>query len=137
MEYYNKALDYFQKLIGSGNTESSQLDKIGRFFFRDLWSGVFPRDLYIVSKKHPYAIVNTDKSGEPGQHWLAIIYVDRNTHIFYDPFSDRPTGFKSGIKYIRPDLDKEQALMEENCGQRALSFIFVYDQFGKTEAMKI
>lgn len=101
--------------------------------------GVFPSDLIPKMKVGQYSILNLDKSGEPGSHWIAI-FKDKAKVWVYDSFGRRskkiiPLIFKSGNgKVFNTDLDAEQEIHEENCGARSLGWICVVDSLGIRDA---
>ena len=49
--------------------------------------GVFSRDTLPQKVHWPSAlIINTDKSNQPGEHWLAIYYDENGTSEFFDSY---------------------------------------------------
>jgi hypothetical protein len=114
-----------------GSTYNSDLDVVGKHLWPAEWSGVCPSDKYQPRQTKPYAIINVDKSNEPGSHWMAIC-----DGLVYDSFG-RKTSSLVDIEHLADtDPDAEQDAAEENCGQRCLAWIWVYDKLGR-EAAKL
>lgn len=137
---YNITVREIAKWLGTnGITDSLQLTKLGKHLFGQKWSGVYAADQKANWKgSQRYAIYNLDPSYLGGSHWVSVIK-ENGKILFYDSFG-RPA------KQILPDLggsvvntepDAEQTDKQENCGQRALSAIFIYDQFGKAAFLKL
>jgi hypothetical protein len=70
--------------------------------------GVFPRDKVPRITKYPSSlIVNTDKQGERGEHWLAI-YVDKYKNCeFFDSF-----GLSEKITVSMATLERFQEIIQ-------------------------
>jgi hypothetical protein len=69
------------------NTE--EIDKLLRKICGDVFIGVFAKDQLPVQRKRPTLIVvNTDPSGQPGTHWIAM-YIDKYGEYF-DSLGDKP-----------------------------------------------
>jgi len=137
------AIKAISKRIGHNKTTwARQLDQVGSELFGNKWSGVATSDDYLVDQEKPYAVVNVDKLGQSGSHWLAVIW-ELTGEIIYDSYGRKLKlcgglgGRSNGRKKIWPDQDVEQTLQQTNCGQRSLSFIFIYDQYGKKMAMAL
>lgn len=45
-------------------------------------------------------IVNTDKKGEPGTHWLAMYFPSKDKAEFFDSFGQRPSFYSNIFKKI-------------------------------------
>lgn len=134
---YKKALDFFTKILGNGETLQTDLDSIGKLFFQNKWSGVFPYNMLKLSKSKPYAIINLDKFGEPGSHWISVIYLSDSDRLVYDSFGRKIQLNGKTKKIIHSEDDAEQRTNEYNCGQRSLSFIFIFDQYDMNFALYI
>ena len=140
---YNKALDEISKRIGNKTTFTSDLNMMGKELFGSKFKGVYPSDkIPILTDQQPYAILNLDKSNEPGSHWIAIAKENGKISI-YDSFGRDskdiiPTVHKSGNgKVINSDQDVEQKLIETNCGGRSLAWLFIFDNYGSSNALLI
>lgn len=106
--------------------------------FGDKYRGTYAADtLPALTKKRPYCIGNLDKKNEGGSHWIALAKSGKDV-IFYDSFGRKA---KSIIdlekKVLNTEDDAEQDIFEENCGQRCLAWLYVFDKMGKKEALQI
>lgn len=144
MLYETILSDEVEPKIGTGITYLEDLNKLGNEYFGSKFTGVFPADqIPKLSARKPYAIINLDKSGQPGSHWIALAYSKRRISgariMVYDSFG-RPTktilpSLKG--KFIDTEYDAEQGLKEENCGARSLAWLLLFDLFGPKVAIKI
>jgi hypothetical protein len=143
--YKNKLREIEKMMKKKDITYLEELDIIGRRLFRTKFRGVYPSDkIPPLNNLTPYAILNLDKSGEPGSHWVAIA---RSKHqdasYFYDSFGRRNTKLMpnlriSGNGRIKDtELDKEQKIRETNCGQRCLAFLAIFNEYGEDVAKLI
>ena len=86
-------------------------------------------------KTKTYAIVNLDDSTQVGSHWVAIVKEKNKTYI-YDSFGRKtykilPELVQSGNGIIKEtENDAEQGKEMEDCGQRSLASLMVYDKYG-------
>src|SRR6056300_558843 len=86
MKIYNSKLKILENLIGNDTTWLHELDKAGKKLFGTKFSGVYPSDkIPKLTKSKCYCILNLDKSGEPGSHWIALAKV-KDKIMFYDSF---------------------------------------------------
>lgn len=127
-DWYNIELKRFIGLLGSGITTGSDLDRVGRSEFKGKWSGIFMSDQNLP--RRGYCIVNTDRVGDPGVHWVAV-----GSGMVYDSFGRSNILNKPGLKDT--DYDAEQTNNEANCGQRCLAWLSVLDSYGPDEAATI
>lgn len=132
---YNHYLKLIQSKYGNKETSSSELKKIGKRLFKNKFVGVFPSDRIPKMQNNQYAIVNLDSSDQAGSHWVSIAKSNKGIHI-YDSFGRKvkkilPSLKQSGNGTIfEPEADVEQSQESENCGQRCLASLCVYDNFG-------
>ena len=142
MNIYNMALKHIENAIGhNGTTWNDRLHRAGKNMFGKKFSGVYPSDDIKWKKGSIYAIVNLDGKYEPGSHWTLVIK-DGNNKLFYDSFGRKaskimPSLNKGKGNIINTELDPEQDIKENNCGQRSLAACFVYDQFGREMFLKL
>ncbi len=138
---YQLCLEQHHKEIGNKTTFSDTLDKQGKKYFNSKWLGVFPRDTFIKKlplEKGKYAIVNVDKASQPGSHWLGVVTLGGNKIMLWDSFGrEKISELFKQAKLTIPDMDKDQTISQIDCGQRALSWLNVYDMLGKKAAMSI
>lgn len=141
MDYYNTIVNRLMKQYPR-ETYGGQLDYTGRQMLGNKWGGVYPSDAIPPPQiEKPYIIVNLDKRNEPGSHWVAIAY-DKGTNYVYDSFGRKTTKILPALKqrggFIKEaDRDPEQSVDEDNCGQRCLAWLKVFNDLGKRAALKI
>jgi len=136
---FNKCLEQHHKEIGNKTTFSTTLDEQGKKYFKNKWLGVFARDKFIKKlplEKGKYAIVNVDKSNQPGSHWLGVVTLGGSKIMLWDSFGRKEISdlFQN---VVIPDMDKDQTNEQIDCGQRSLSWLNVYDMLGGKAAMEI
>lgn len=131
-----------EAIIGNDTTFSLQLKKIGQFLFGRRFVGVYPSDKLPYLRHSQMCIANLDASDLPGSHWIAMVKNGRDTY-FYDSFGRKatkimPTITKEGGA-IKEDLTRtaEQKTTENDCGQRSMTWLIIYDVYGPKEALKI
>jgi hypothetical protein len=131
---YKQNLKVMTKILGKGSTTNHELHKVGKQLFKHNFGGVFSADQIDSMDKGKYFIVNLDDSDEKGSHWIAV--ARRGKHLLvYDSFGRRllkilPELLDEDAIIIESEHDSEQKDIEENCGQRCLSFLMVYDKLG-------
>jgi len=140
---YKNILSKVEKTLGSGATYNTELETFGKQLFGKKFHGVYAADkLPKLTKTQPYAIINLDKSGEGGSHWIALAKSGAKI-IFYDSFG-RPNrsilpmlNEEAKIKIVDTEDDAEQNIVEENCGARCMVFLIMFDKFGEKIALQI
>ncbi len=117
-------------MIGhSTTTYTDDLMKLGRYFFGKKFKGVYSED-NIPILKNQYAIINIDNA-----HWLGMANDGKNTYI-YDTFGRNskkilPEIFRSGNgNIIDSDRKPEQIKSEEDCGQKCIAWLCLFDNYG-------
>ena len=135
---YNTQLKKLEKKLGINSTYSSQLTEHGIKMFGDKYQGTFASDtLPTLTKKRPYCIGNLDKKNEGGSHWVALAKCGKDT-LFYDSFGRQAKSIIAlEMNILNTEDDAEQGIFEENCGQRCLAWLYVFDKLGKKEALTI
>lgn len=132
---YSKILNRIERKYGNKETNTDQLTKIGKKMFKMKFKGVFAADQIPLMKNKEYAIINLDDSDQGGSHWIAVIK-EKNKVLIYDSFGRRtfkilPELIQSGNGVVlETENDAEQGDLEENCGQRCLVALKVYDKYG-------
>ncbi len=102
-------------------TTQHQLDELGKKIFFD-WRGIFAK--FDAMPASGYWISNTGSRASGGFYWLAHC-----GDATYDSFGRDVYGDLSG--------DAEQAMLETNCGQRALAWQCVCHDHGVAAAKLI
>ena len=82
---YNQVLKLVEHQLSNKTTYQRDLLKFGKRVFGDKFVGVFASDRIPKLKEGQYAILNLDKSDEPGSHWIAVAMKNNKTHV-YDSF---------------------------------------------------
>lgn len=142
---YNQYLSKLTDLIGNEVTFSDELEQLGNQLFDHKFKGVFPSDkLPKLSNIQPYSIVNLDNSSQPGSHWIALAYDEESDRILvYDSFGrsiKQIVPFAKnmfGGQIVDTDNDAEQRIKEDNCGQRCLAWLIIFDEYGASNAILI
>ena len=128
-------------ILGNGGTYTNQLSSVGTGLFGNKYAGTFSSDTVPkLTKSSPYAISNVDNSKQPGSHWISLCHTPKGI-LIYDSFGRHtrkltPLIWKK-FKTLDSDRDKEQALKEENCGARCISWLKVCESHGWENAKKI
>jgi hypothetical protein len=138
---YNLALKDIVKMVGKNSTTySDELEKVGKKLLGNRFVGVYAADEVPKMKNGDMAIANLDKRNMPGSHWISIAKQDGKLHV-YDSFGRKSAKIIPDIMgkgaVLDADYDAEQDVKEDNCGQRSLAWLFVFQQFGKKLAMLI
>jgi hypothetical protein len=160
-----RLLKKVEQIIGNKTTSNTDLDKIGKYLFQKKYLGTFAADKFpqcrcrsssgipktLAQTPNPrggcrgdclgYCILNLDKTGMPGSHWVACINLGK-TILVYDSFGRKTSNilknvFRSNIKILDSNYDIEQEIHEDNCGARCITAILLYDEYGKDIFLKI
>lgn len=140
---YNKLLTHItHKLLGNNTTFMGELNNIGNRLFKKKYIGTFASDRIPVLKNNEMVILNLDKTGQSGSHWIAVKKIGKNAYV-YDSFGRKsykiiPSIFNSGNgNIIDTDYDAEQNINENDCGARSMAFLILITYFGVDYAMLI
>ena len=126
-----------QPILGKGSTYQNDLLKTGKDLLGNRFHGVYPCDkIPKLTKRQPYCILNLDNSNQPGSHWVACMKVGKKVWL-YDSFARKgskilPSLAKSGNGIVR-DVDREdreQTIIEENCGARCIAWLCLCEKLG-------
>lgn len=146
MEYYNEYLKKIVRpLLGNDTTYLNDLEKVGRKLFGVKFKGVYPCDkIPKLNDLSPYCIANLDNSKQCGSHWIGIAKIHgKNECLVYDSFGRSYKkiipilGYNGNGKIINTDRDIEQKVLENNCGERSMAWLCVYDKKGYKTAKSI
>lgn len=141
VQLYNSYLRRVHAYAGTKETWTETLNSMGREVFGFKFKGVYPSNrIPSLTAQNPYCIVNIDKSFQKGSHWLAMAY--HNGHIYvYDSFGRKTKaliGKKAWKKnMIDTDYDAEQKTNQDDCGQRCIAWLMVFDTLGPEYAVTI
>lgn len=133
---YKQMLAYVQSNMGSDWTQNSQLDKMGHSLL-STYQGSFPYDVAPELQNEQSCIINLDKSGNKGIHWMAL-YKEDGTVYGYDSFGRRMNKLMPLEQHVTNDTkDKEQKDSQNNCGQRAIAWLRCVEKYGIENALNI
>lgn len=116
-----------ESILGHDTTYSTDLQKVAKRLIGDKFKGVSPSDKIPKMNDGDFAIVNIDKSYEPGSHWLGLY--KKKDFWTYDSFGRDANKFLP-MKTKNTDRDAEQKITENNCGARALAWLYFVKVFG-------
>ena len=140
---YLDLLEHMESSLGNDITFSNDLEKLGSQILGNKFKGVFASDkIPKLDKLKPYAILNLDNSRQPGSHWIAIAHLNDSSAMIYDSFGRKsekiiPAALNVYNKVVDTQYDAEQHKSEDNCGQRSLAWLFLFDQYGPRSAWKV
>jgi hypothetical protein len=124
---------------GIGHTKeitNPTIDTIGQHMLKG-YVGSFPYDKLPQLGDDEKAIINTDKSGQPGEHWMAVCRVRGKTYG-YDSYGRSINKLIPIERTVTNDTrDKEQSIAETNCGARSLAWLLTVQTLGIESAMKV
>lgn len=144
LKVYNKLLKrVVEPLTGDKTTYLKELNGVGKKLLRVRFKGVFPADkIPRLNDLSPYAILNLDKSTEPGSHWVALAKHGKDS-VLYDSFGRHHTKIIPSLRYsgngriVNTDADAEQKVLETNCGARCLAWLLLVDKYGMRNALLV
>ena len=145
-KYYNLCLKYIERnKTGKNTTYSDQLEKICIELFGVRFKGVFASDkIPKLSSLSPYCILNLDRTGEQGSHWIALAKCKNDKDaMLYDSFGRDDTiiinnlRFSGNGKIIDTEPDSEQKMSQLNCGARCIAWLLVFQDLGEDFAQLI
>jgi hypothetical protein len=160
-EIYRRVLDdIVYPLLGKKTTWAKDLNRIGLKLFGKNFTGAHASDTMpqlginadgsettnnnINKFSRLYQIANLDDSTMPGSHWIALAFdVDTKNVWVYDSFGRKTSKImpnlvkQYGKKLMQVDDDAEQKLSEDDCGARAMAWLYVFDRYGAEVARLI
>jgi hypothetical protein len=152
LRLYNEILHAVEIAMGTRSvTYDVDLDKWGRLLIGKNFRGVFMEDTVPLLSVGHMAIVNVDRAGQPGSHWMAVVQTPRGRQMF-DSFGRNTADLLptvAGGHSILPMApwhkkskqlgltDAKQPLMASDCGQRSLAYLLFCHRFGDEAALLI
>lgn len=88
--------------------------------------GVFPCDKLPIINALPSAIVaNTDRSRQPGQHWIAMYFPVDSEPLYFDSYGLPPQQrvFKEYLGHHKHNNNQLQSPFSSTCGQYSVFFL--------------
>ena len=147
-DFYDLTVNRIVRLLGTEPLYTDELNRLGKELFGKKYLGTYPIDK-IKLDKNGYMIVNTDESGESGEHWVAIIVDSKNVYV-YDSYGRDTKNIlpllvqkakKKKLKIVESRRDAEQddskPYDRNTCGQRCLAWLLVVSELGIKNALKI
>jgi len=128
--------------MGDQVTGADTLTVAGRTIFGTKFVGVHARDKFPFPSLKPgdMGIINNQASNQGGEHWIGIARgVQEPSRVFvYDSFGRdniiKPRQVKQlpkGAQLEHTSTTAEQEDNEDNCGQRCLAWLMIYQQCGE------
>lgn len=116
----------------NSDTSDKELNNVAKDQFGRLFRGVYSSDQVPKLKNWESCILNTDPHDKPGLHWVAIVKYN-NQIYFYDSYNRNYKTLSKHWKnkdWLIIDHGKpEEAIYGENCGQLALSAIYLFYKY--------
>jgi hypothetical protein len=131
-------------LMGKKSLYSDEITKMCRTLFGRKYIGTYAQDK-IPLGLNGYMIVNTDISGKPGQHWIALVLNSHTCYIF-DSFGRKAEHLVPILEkklqrkhYVSIDADRkpEQYGNSEICGQLSIAFLLTVHKYGIEKTIKV
>lgn len=97
-------------------------------FTKECFRGVYSSNNIISQYLFPYClVVNTDKEGQPGTHWVAI-YVNNNKEAeYFDSFGKPPNDeiakFLNQFELVHINKNKIQSNYDTSCGPHVIYYL--------------
>ncbi len=135
MELYTHEL----KTLPKGVTRQGELTLICRKRFGRKYHGTYGADQLPNLKPYESAIVNLDRSDQPGSHWIALYRGMGKKVYVYDSFGRLAGTLIPALKgnVVDADQDAEQDVNESNCGSRCVAWLTVCYMVGVRHALSI
>lgn len=135
---YKVILRIVEMKMGNDFTMNTQLDEYMKDCNYEGYLGAFPRTLglEIVDdlKIGECLIINTKDA--PGEHWCALYMFPSGNTIFYDSFGRTfEELFRQDDGIGNTEDDREQELIEQNCGQRCIAWLLLARTVGEAGAV--
>jgi hypothetical protein len=97
-------------------------------YTRDYFRGVHSSNTIVPHNTFPYGIiVNTDKAGERGTHWVAIYVHNNDSAEYFDSFGQRPNieieKFINNFKHVKMNNIKIQSSFDTSCGPHVIYYM--------------
>lgn len=127
--------------IGNKAMYDDEINNICSKLFGSKWAGAYAVDQIPIKKYNEihYFIVNTAKSNESGEHWVAVVLHKQNCYI-YDSFGRHSISIlkplvnllsKKSIHFTDSNYTKEQHGDTQICGQLCIAFLLCFDEYNK------
>ena len=123
-------------MIGHVNTTGEdELRDAGQSLFGVRFQGVYAADELTVPRMlldKQCCICNLSPRSSGGSHWIALAQ-DGDDLLVYDSFGR----VVADGAVLHTEDDAEQDILQMNCGQRCLSWLYIYQNFGRQAALSI
>jgi hypothetical protein len=96
-------------------------------FTKEHFKGVYPSNNIPNFNQYPYSvIVNTDRAGQPGTHWVSIYVANRDNVEYFDSFGEPPNKdielYLSRFKNMVRNKVKIQSVFDNSCGAHVIYY---------------
>lgn len=112
------------------NNRQIDLRLVANSFTLPIYGGCYPSDKIPQPRKIPIAyVINEDKSGNPGTHWVAIFILSPYHAYYFDSYAGTPNNMVA--KYLKQfsrvtrNINRYQAPNTSTCGFYTLYFIYM------------
>ena len=135
-QYFNKTKKKIINRWGKSALDNQEVQKIGEEYLGNKFKGVYPSDR--LEFKPGYYIINVDKFGEMGSHWVGIIIKNKTMYV-YDSYARKTNKLinhlydkAKKLKYKIVDINKksDQHPKSEVCGGISISWLSTVDKYG-------
>jgi hypothetical protein len=97
-------------------------------FTKNYFQGVYSSNNINSYNNFPYGlVVNTDRAGEPGTHWVAIFVKNADNVEYFDSYGEPPNSnienFLKNFKIINKNKTKIQSIFDISCGPHVIYYI--------------
>ena len=105
-----------------------QIDNILKRYAKDCYKGIFSSNTIKLFDKYPYAIViNTDRFGQPGTHWVCVYVISSNCAEYFDSLALKPNQdiqtYLDNFKFVKRNVHQLQNLYDTSCGSFCIYFL--------------
>jgi hypothetical protein len=140
---YNKILKKIvYPMVSNKTTYLTELKDAGIKLLGSKFKGVYASDRIPILDNNEYSIINVDKSGMNGSHWLSIAKYNNKIYL-YDSFGRDDEKILPSLKksknglVVDTDADVEQKITQLDCGARCLAWLVLFEYFGYDYAILI
>ena len=144
--YHNKLKNEIIKQWGKHALSDIEVTEIGKNLLGSKYKGTFPIDKVPFTNTSKYFIINVDKSGMPGSHWIGVFQDTKKNMYIYDSFARTSKKLLKylydkaklkGFKIIDTNKKADQFGKTQICGAISLSWLSTVEKYGIKTARHI